>query len=94
MKRPARIIGILVLTVIMLSTVKIYIANSVATSGIMLGKMEEEIGSLKLQNSIISEKLYSQSSLTQVYSKAQELGYTDKKSDYVISSQQSVALKQ
>lgn len=94
MKRPAQIIGILILSVIMLSTVKIYISNSVSTSGIVLGKIQEEIDNYKLANSIISEKLYSESSLTEVDLKAESLGYTDKRLDYVISSQQSVALKQ
>ena len=94
MKKPAKIIGILILIILGLSTVKIYISNGVATSGIILGKIEEEIGNYKLENSLLSEKLYSESSLTSVSAKAELLGYTDKRSDYVISSQQSVALKQ
>lgn len=94
MKNWAKIITSMILIVILLATVKIYISNGVATSGILLGKIQEQIDNFKLQNALISEKLYTESSLTMINSKAQNLGYTDKRSDFVISSQQSVALKQ
>ena len=94
MKKPALFIGFLILVILILSIVRIYISNGVSTSGIVLGKIEEETQNYKLENSLLSEKLYTLASLTEIDSKAESMGYTDKRSDYVISSQQSVALKQ
>ncbi|HYM65345.1 MAG TPA: hypothetical protein VES68_02580 [Candidatus Sulfotelmatobacter sp.] len=94
MKKWSKVIGILILIVVILATVKIYISNGVATSGIVLEKVEQEEDAYRLENSLLSEKLYTDSSLTHINEKAELLGYADKRSDYVISSQQSVALKQ
>ena len=49
MKKPALIIKMLVLTVIVLFIVKIFVSNKIATSGVALGKVQEEIGIYKLE---------------------------------------------
>jgi hypothetical protein len=94
MKKPALIITTLVLTIVVLSVVKIFVSNRIATSGVVLGKVQEELLSYKLENTILSEKLYTLSSLTNIASKAYDLGYTDSKTDYVLSNQVPVAIKQ
>jgi hypothetical protein len=94
MKKPVLLISILLIGVFVLSIVRIFVSNNVATSGVALGKIEEETQKYKLENSMLSDKLYTYASLTNIYSKAYALGYTDKKSDYVIKQQVSVALKQ
>lgn len=94
MKKPYLTILILIFLVGVLSVVRIYISNNISTSGQLLGKAEEEINSLKLQNTLLSEKLYQQSSLTFVFSKAKDLGYTDSKTDFVLDNKLPVAIKQ
>jgi hypothetical protein len=94
MKKPVLIISFLLVGVFILSIVRIFVSNNIATSGIALGKIEEETQKYKLENSILSDKFFTYSSLTNIASKAYDLGYTDKKSDYVVGQQLPVALKQ
>jgi hypothetical protein len=94
MKKPALIITTLVLIIVVLSIVKIFVSNRIATSGVVLGRVQEQLLSYKLENTILSEKLYTLSSLTNIASKAYDLGYTDSKTDFVLSNQVPVAIKQ
>ena len=94
MKKPALFISILIILVIFLSVVKTFISNNVSTSGVLLGKAEEQISNYKLENTLLEEKLYTESSLTTIAIKADKLGYTDKKTDFVLTNQYPVAYKQ
>ena len=94
MKKPALIIGVLVILVVVLSVVRIFISNRVATSGVVLGKVQQELDDYKLENASLSEKLYTISSLTNISVQASNLGYTDKKTDFVLSTKLPVAIKQ
>ncbi len=91
MKKPAFIIGFLVISVIILSVVRIYVSNNISTSGVILGKVEEELNYYKTQNILLSEKVYSQSSLTNIASKASELGFVDSGTNFVLSGQLPIA---
>ncbi len=94
MKKPALIITSLLLVIFTLSVVKIFVSNRIATSGVVLGKTQENLLRYGLENATLSEKLYALSSLTNIASKAYDLGYTDSKTDFVLNSQVSVAIKQ
>lgn len=94
MKKPALLILLLVAIIVMLSIVRTYVSNNIATSGVILGAIEGEIGKLKTDNAILAEKLYEQSSLTSIASRVTELGFTDNKVSYVLSSGLPVAYKQ
>ena len=94
MRKPALLISILIIIVITLSVVKTFISNNVSTSGVLLGKAQEEISTYKLENTLLAEKLYTESSLTSIAVKADKLGYIDKKTDFVLTNQYPVAYKQ
>jgi hypothetical protein len=94
MKKSVLIISILLITVLVLSVVRIYIANQVATSGVLLGKVEEEVTNYKTENIILAEKLYTASSLTNIDSEAEKLGFVEPKTDFVLNGQVPVAFKQ
>jgi len=94
MKKPILTITILISIILILSVVKIFVSNRIATSGVFLGKIEEEINSYKTQNAQLSEKIYTLSSLTNVSQKALQLGYIDQKTDFVLNTQVPVAFKQ
>lgn len=94
MKKPSLIIGSLLFMILTLSVVRIFISNNVSTSGVVLGKIQEELDMYKFQNSIISEKLYADASLTNVSKKAYDLGFVDSKSELVLNKQVPVAIKQ
>lgn len=94
MKKPVLLIFSLSMLIIVLSIARIFISNNIATSGVVLGKIEEQIETYKLENSTLSEKLYSQSSLTNMAQKAYDLGYREEKSSLVLTQKLPVALKQ
>lgn len=94
MKKPSLIIGSLLFIILTLSVVRIFISNNVSTSGVVLGKIQEELDMYKFQNSIIAEKFYTAASLTNVSKIAYELGFVDSKSELVLNKQVPVAIKQ
>ena len=77
-----------------LSIVRTYVSNNLATSGIMLSKIESDIEKLQTQNSIIAEKLYENSSLSSLYDKANKIGYVKDANSFVVNSGVPIASKQ
>lgn len=94
MKKPALIITILMFLILTLSVVRIFVSNRIVTSGVVLGKVAEDLSGYRLENTVLSEKLYTMSSLTNIAFKAYDLGYTDSKTDFVLSNQVPVAIRQ
>jgi len=94
MKKPALFIGILILLVVILSVVKIFVSNKIATSGEILGEYQQEIDSYKTENAILAERVYSISSLTNIASEASRLGFIEQGSDFVLNGQLPIAAKQ
>lgn len=94
MKKPILIITVLLVTVLTLSVIRIYISNQIVTSGVVLGQVQSEIDSYKTQNIILAEKLYSESSLTNIAEQAAKEGFIAQSSDFVLTGQVPVAYKQ
>lgn len=93
MKKPSHIIIFLLGLIITLSIVKAIVYNRLSTSGVYVGKIEEEIGFYKTQNAILSEKLLAFSSLTNISAKATELGFV-KNSSLMVLKRLPLAVKQ
>lgn len=93
MKKSSIIILILIGTTIGLSIVQGAISNKLSTKGILVGKIEKEINYYKTQNAILSEKLLAHSSLTNLASKASELGFRES-SQLVLNSSVPLAVRQ
>lgn len=94
MKKPILFIITLLIIVLSLSIIRIYISNQIATSGVVLGQVQSEIDLYKTQNIILAEKLYSESSLTNIAERATRDGYVAQSSDFVVSGKIPVAFKQ
>ena len=94
MKKPVLLIGILALLVLGLSIVRIYISNQVATSGVVLGQIEQQRDSYKMENILLAENLYTKASLTNIAEEANKQGFVEQKSDFVLNGQVPVAYKQ
>ncbi len=94
MKKPVLTIGFLIIVTLVLSIVKIFVSNRISVSGLVLGEIEEKINYYKTENTLLSEKLYSLSSLTNVSVKANELGFVAEKSSFVLTNPLPIALKQ
>lgn len=87
-------LGILILTIAILFGVRAYVSNSITTSGVELGKAEDEAYVLKTENVIIKEKILELSSLTHIASEAGELGFQESKSNFALSKERPIAYKQ
>jgi cell division protein FtsL len=94
MKKPVLIIGFLIIVILSLSVVKTFVSNRISTSGSALGAIGDKINAYKIENTLLSEKLYSLSSLTNVYAKANNLGFVEGSSKYVITNPIPIAIKQ
>ena len=94
MKKPALLILFLVAIVVILSVIRTYVSNNIATSGVILGGIEGEINNLQTDNAILAQKLYEQSALTNISSKVSAIGFVDNKTSYVLNSGLPVAYKQ
>jgi hypothetical protein len=94
MKKPALVISSLIIFILVLSVVRIFISNQVMTSGVILGKLQEQAISLKTENILLSEKLYTKTALATIDSEAEKMGFVEQKSDFVLSGQMPVAYKQ
>lgn len=93
MKKPFLFVSIIVLTIIILSIIQITVSNNLSTEGVVLGKLEDEISVYKKDNYLIREKLLVVASLTNIASKAENLGFTDDRSHIVLTPSFVVAIK-
>lgn len=76
-----------------LSIGKAVFHNMLSTSGIFVGKAEQEINFYKTQNAILSEELLTASSLTNIIEKARESGFINKNSLMVLKASKPLAVK-
>jgi hypothetical protein len=94
MRKQVLLIGILALIVFGLSIVRIYISNQVATSGVILGQIQQQVDAYKMENILLAENLYTKSSLTNIAEEASKQGFVEQKADFVLNGQVPVAYKQ
>jgi len=93
MKKPSLFISVIVLTIVVLSIIQITVSNNLSTEGVALGKLEDEISVYKKDNYLIREKLLVVSSLTNVASKSENLGFTEDKFRIILTPSFVVAIK-
>lgn len=94
MKKSYILLVFLIGLTITLAVGRAILQNTLSTSGIFVSEAEREINSYKTQNAILSEKLLAASSLTNIFKKAKELGFTDEKSLMVIKTSEPLAVRQ
>jgi hypothetical protein len=94
MRKATLLIGALALIVFGLSIVRTYISNQVATSGVVLGQVQEQIDAYKMENTLLAENLYAKSSLTNIADQAFKDGFVEQKTNFVLNGQVPVAYKQ
>ena len=94
MKKPILLLGILFLTIVVLFGVRAAVSNRLSTSGVGLGKTQDEIIKYRTQNIQLKEKIYSLSSLSHVSSEAAKLGFVESKTNFALTRSRPIALKQ
>jgi hypothetical protein len=85
MKKSGIIIVFIVSFIILLSIVQAILSNTLSTSGVLMSKINKELQAYKTENAEIREKLFSQASLTNVASRASELGFAKAGSQFVLT---------
>ena len=85
---------VLIITIIVLSVVKIGISNKMSTNGIELGILQTQIASLDTQNYILQQKYLSQASLLTIEQKAKAEGFVPDSNEYFVSLSQHLASTQ
>lgn len=74
--------------------VKAILYNRLSTSGTFVGEAEDEISFYKTQNALLTEKLLTLSSLTNIVKKAKEQGFvSEDKSFIVLKTSKSLAVR-
>lgn len=94
MKKPIIVLVLLFLTIGSLIVVRSVVSARITTSGLELSNVRDETHSLRTQNAIIREKIFSLSSLTQVSVRAEKVGFVESKSVYAVSAAQPIARKE
>jgi cell division protein FtsL len=92
MKRPKLIISIAFLVIVILSIVRVSIENSISTTGIELVELNQEAEKYRKENFELEEKYLTESSLTQVASKAAVLGFIPSEHTINLSTSLPLAL--
>ncbi len=87
------IVTILGIILVVLCVGQVTISNGLSTTGITLSAIDEKIHSYELQNALLREKILADSSLTEVASKAAVFGFSQGKSQLVVSGLLPVAIK-
>ena len=75
----------LFLIIVLLSIIQAVVSNRLSTSGIVLGKIEEEIRYYKTENASLAEGFFLATSLNNIASRASVLGFVKEKSPLVLT---------
>lgn len=75
-KRRTLLPTLLIVTVAVLLLIQVVVSNRFATIGVKVNNVEEEIQNLSQDNTILTERIASASSLLTLREKATKLGYT------------------
>lgn len=94
MKRYTFTIKTLICLVLVLAIARVVVLNLISTSGVELGRINDKIAGYKLENSLLSEKLYSISSFAVIASEAAKLGFTQSAQNIVLTNSLPIAAKQ
>lgn len=94
MKKPIIIISIMFCIILILSVLRVVVANSMSTSGIALDGLDRELSYYKTQNTILKEKLLTITSLDYIASKASVLGFAESKSNISLNVPLPLAIRQ
>jgi hypothetical protein len=82
----------MVAIIILLTVIRVVVSNSIATNGIALGNIQEELENIKRQNALLKEQILHRSSMTHIASEAATLGFVSEKKE-ILLIQPPIALK-
>lgn len=86
MRRTVRFFSVILIVIVFLSIVQVVVSNRIATTGVTLSKLSEEVGAYRKQNAILREEILFSSSLMHIASEAANLGFVQAESEFVLTS--------
>ena len=93
MKKSGFIIS-LIFIILVLVVAQTVLSNILSTSGVIVSKLYNETESYRIENSKIAEKLFAESSLMNIEDEAKKMGFVKEKSQFVVTTSQSLAARQ
>ena len=94
MKRTKLTMGMLLLLILVLTGVRVVVANNISTNGIALGEIQNKNSYYERENMVLKEKVLTLSSLNTIASQAAVLGFVPVDHAISLSSSIPLALKQ
>lgn len=87
------ILKTLIILTLFLAVGRVVVANLISTSGVELGRINEEIATVKSQNDSLREELYTKESFVNIASEAARIGFSEGNSSFVLTSPLPFALR-
>lgn len=94
MKIPVLVLVILFVTIAVLTGARSVVSSRITTSGLELGKIQDQTADYKTQNVILKEKIFSLSSLTHVSEAAENVGFVESKEAFAVTAARPIARRQ
>jgi len=86
MKKPFVIIGFLIFVTFLLSITRTIVLNSMATAGPLLAKVTNDLNYYESENAILGEQVYAKSSLNNIASRAEKMGFVNQKFGFSLTN--------
>lgn len=94
MRIPVLVLIVLFAAVGILTGVRSVVSSRITTSGLELGKIQDQTAGYKTQNVILKEKIFSLSSLTHVSETASKDGFVESKEAFAVTAARPIARRQ
>jgi cell division protein FtsL len=83
----------MLLLLVICSITQISVSNSIATEGLTLGKIQQQIDETKKANMLLAEQVYETSSYTHIASQAATIGFVEAKTPIFITDPGPLAIR-
>lgn len=93
MKKTLLLLGSMLMIIFVLSIVQVIASNRLSTTGLTLGKLQDEIHRYKTENAMLRETVLEASSLTHIASAAGTLGFVEAKTHVYVGAPQPIAVQ-
>lgn len=87
------ILKFLILLTLFLAVGRVVVSNLISTSGVELGRINEDVAFIKIQNDSLREELFSRESFGNIASEAAKMGFSDKETNFVLTSPLPIAAR-
>lgn len=87
------ILKFLIIATLFLAVGRVVVSNIISTSGVELGRINEEVVTIRTQNTSLEQELFSKSSLENLATEAAKLGFIDSNENFVLTNPLPIAAR-